>query len=65
MRHGMPETSGFVCPARPREMSDVRFRVDLDESTQVDVNQLRSALPFTAAEWLPAQKSIRHKRAAT
>lgn len=44
-------------PPFPPEVADVRFRVDLDESTKADLDQLRSALPFPAAELLPARKA--------
>lgn len=44
-------------PPFPAEISDVRFRVDLDESTHVNLDQLRSTLPSSAAELLPAREA--------
>lgn len=44
-------------PPFPPEVSDVRFRVNLDDSAQVDLDQLRSALPSASAELLPAPEA--------
>lgn len=52
-------------PPFPPEVSDVRFRVELDDSVQVDLNQLRNALPSPSAELLPARKVQSHERATT